>query len=693
MPLENEELSGDSGIGAQTARQPADPPPSTPALPHPINVDLPAPADRLQQGLFDQAPFSVQTFHPDGRVKSVNRGWERLFGFTLADYPDYNILQDRQLEEHGIMPLIRRGFAGESLQIPTIPYVPDRGQYKGQRRWCGACIYPLRNVDGVIEEVVLVHIDMTEQSEARDKLILYREIFANSSDGIGIIDPQGRYLEQNQSHARLTGFSDAEIRGQSPAIHLGLPAFEMIATALQVQGHFRGELVSHTKTQGDVPVELSAFAVKDVLGQPLCYVGVKRDIRERKRAEDEREYLLNAERAARAEAERANGVKDDFLATLSHELRTPLNAILGWCQLLRAGGITRPEDLEEALDTIERNTRAQAEIISDLLDMSRIREGKLRLEVREVDLAEVVRAAVNTVKASADAKGVGIETRLQVGHCPDGALTTTGDFGRLQQVVWNLLSNGIKFTPPAGNLRVTLSCPDHQAQVIVSDDGPGINPEFIPYVFERFRQADSSAARKHGGLGLGLAIVKSLVNMHGGTIDVESPGELGGATFQVRLPLNAMATQPVSGETEPRAKPKSWGAGTSPLTRLRVLAIDDEPDARKLIKRVLEMAGAQVTSVGSVAEALEAFDSMQPDLVLSDISMPGVDGYELIRCIRATGPPRGNVPAVALTAFARPEDRQRALACGFDEHVTKPVEPMNLIGVLARVVSRRKRTG
>jgi PAS domain S-box-containing protein len=574
MPSINEEISGGAGSRAPAARETQNPVPPR----QPIQIDV-SPA-RWQE-LVEQAPFSIQTFHPDGQVKSVNKGWERLFGVTLSDYPDYNILKDTQLEQHGIMPLIRRGFAGETLQIPPIPYVPDRGQYKGQRRWCGACIYPLRDAGGGIKEIVLVHLDMTEQRDARDKLLLYQE---------------------------------------------------------------------------------------------------------------EREYLLGGERAARAEAERANRVKDDFLATLSHELRTPLNAILGWCQLLRAGGIARPEDLEEALDTIERNTRVQAEIISDLLDMSRIKEGKLRLELRDVDLVEVVRAAVNTVKASADAKGVKIETRIEADQCPGQAVATTGDFGRLQQVVWNLLSNGIKFTPAGGTIRITLQCPKRVAEVTVSDTGPGINAEFEPYLFERFRQADSSAARKHGGLGLGLAIVKSLVEMHGGTVGVESPGELGGATFRVRLPLDAMADQASSGESQPRPKTKTWAAaGMAPLSGLRVLAIDDEPDARKLIKRVLEMAGADVTSVSCVGEALEAMDSIRPDLVLSDVSMPGVDGYELIRCIRALGPGGGgNVPAVALTAFARPEDRQRALSSGFDEHVTKPVEPMTLVGVLARVVEQRK---
>jgi CheY-like chemotaxis protein len=332
----------------------------------------------------------------------------------------------------------------------------------------------------------------------------------------------------------------------------------------------------------------------------------------------------------------------------------------------------------------------QAEIISDLLDMSRIREGKLRLELRRVDLAEVVRAAGNTVKASADAKGVHIETRLELDGCPGGVVAVAGDFSRLQQVVWNLLSNGIKFTPPAGAIRVTLRCPDGHAEMSVSDSGPGINPDFQPYLFERFRQADSSTARRYGGLGLGLAIVKSLVEMHNGSVSVQSPGELGGATFILRLPLSPTAQEEACGVETPPASQETADRGATTLAGIKVLAIDDEPDARKLIKRLLEMSGAQVKAVAAVGEALEAFETFSPDVVLSDISLPGIDGYEFIRCVRALGPRRGRVPAIALTAFARPEDRQRALTAGFDEHLPKPVEPGALVGVLARVVRENR---
>jgi PAS domain S-box-containing protein len=651
-----------------------------------ISREIPNHPDSGWQKLVAQAPFSVQTFHPDGRVKTVNAAWERLFGVTLADLPDYNILHDPQLETHGILPAIRQAFQGGPQCLPPISYVPHLGQYQGQRRWCGAYIYPLKDDAGQVREVVLVHLDVSEQQEAREKLILYREIFTHTTDAIGIVNPQWQFLEQNEAHARLTGYSDDEIKGHTPALQIGQAAFDLVSSSLTMQGSFTGEVVCRTREQGDVPVDLAAFAVKDPLGHPICYVLVKRDIRDRKRAEEEREYLLVAERAARAEAERANRVKDDFLATLSHELRTPLNAILGWCQLLRAAGPASAHagDIDEAIDVIERNTRVQAEIISDLLDMSRIREGKLRLEMARVDLAEVVKAAVNTVKGSADAKHVHIETILDVSDCPAGALTVVGDFSRLQQVVWNLLSNGIKFTPPSGTVRVTLRCPDHHAEMVVSDTGPGISGDFSPYLFERFRQADSSTARRHGGLGLGLAIVKSLVEMHNGTVAVRSPGELGGATFTVKLPLGATPDLSPDQPATQTLPPLNLIAA-APLAGVKILALDDEPDARRLIKRLLEMAGAVTTVAASVGEALEALDAFRPDLVLSDISLPGMDGYEFIRAVRTLGPTIRDVPAIALTAFARPEDRQRALDSGFNEHVPKPVEPTALVALIAKL--------
>ena len=400
----------------------------------------------------------------------------------------------------------------------------------------------------------------------------------------------------------------------------------------------------------------------------------------------ERARLFEAERRARAEAERASQMKDEFLATLSHELRTPLNAILGWSQIL-SGGARNEEDLAEGIQTIERNARAQTTIIEDLLDMSRIISGKVRLDVQRVDLATVVQAAADTVRPAADAKGI----RLQLVLDPTAG-PVSGDPNRLQQVFWNLMTNAVKFTSRGGRVQVLLERVNSHLEVGVIDTGDGIAAEFLPHVFERFRQADGSTTRRHGGLGLGLAIVKQLVELHGGSIRAKSPGVGRGATFTVSLPLTAIHEDP-----QPSPQRRHPSARDGPLeqdTRARiegvkVLVVDDEADARALVKRLLEDCKAVVTVAASVAEALERIVAERPDVLVSDIGMPGEDGYTLIQRVRALGPERGGaVPAVALTAYARAEDRMKAIMAGFQHHVSKPVEPAELITMVASLATR-----
>ena len=409
------------------------------------------------------------------------------------------------------------------------------------------------------------------------------------------------------------------------------------------------------------------------------------DITERKNAAEERAHLLESERAARAEAERASAMKDEFLATLSHELRTPLSAILGWAQVLRLG--TRSEaDLRQGLETIERNARIQTQLIEDLLDMSRITSGKLRLDVQALDPASFIEAAIETVRPAAEAKGVRLEKVLDPAAAP-----VSGDASRLQQVVWNLLSNAIKFTPKGGKVQVLLERVNSHVEISVADTGVGIAAEFLPHVFERFRQGDASTTRTFGGLGLGLAIVKHLVELHGGTVSVKSPGENGGTTFAVALPLAAVHR---SAGPAGRLHPKAAGAALatfdySDLSGVKVLVVDDETDARELIRRVLGECKAQVLTASTAQEALELIQSERPDVLVSDIGMPDVDGYELLRRVRALGAAGGGrLPAVALTAFARSEDRTRALRAGFLVHVSKPVEPNELIATVASVTGR-----
>ncbi|QBE66966.1 PAS domain S-box protein [Pseudoduganella lutea] len=406
-----------------------------------------------------------------------------------------------------------------------------------------------------------------------------------------------------------------------------------------------------------------------------------------RRAAEERIALLDSERNARAEAERTSQMKDEFLATLSHELRTPLTAILGWSQILRRGG--RGEaDMEKGLQTIERNARAQAQLIEDLLDMSRIMSGKVLLDIEAVAPATVIDAAIETVRPAAAARHIRIERDF--GPCG----MVAADAGRLQQVVWNLLSNAIKFTPQDGSVRVSVREAGGQAEIVVADTGIGIGGGFLAHVFEHFRQADASSTRRHGGLGLGLSIVKHLVEQHGGTVVADSAGEGRGATFTVRLPLAARVPgaerppRPALPDGEPRM---AVADDLRDLGGLRVLIVDDEPDTRDLIKRVLSDCNAEVVTADSAPAALSLLPRWQPDLLLSDIGMPEMDGFELLAQVRALGPEAGgNVPAIALTAFARAEDRLRTLAAGFSDHIAKPVEAPELVAAVALAAARRR---
>jgi signal transduction histidine kinase len=411
---------------------------------------------------------------------------------------------------------------------------------------------------------------------------------------------------------------------------------------------------------------------------------LKREIRVREWAEQERARLLVLEQAARKQAEEANRTKDEFLATLSHELRTPLNAILGWVQVLRTGKLDAAAGAR-ALETIERNARSQAQLIADLLDVSRIITGKLRLDFKPVELRRIIDAALETVRPAADAKGILLD--ISIGPLASPVL---GDADRLQQVIWNLLSNAIKFTPRAGRVEVRLREQGGNAVIRVSDSGIGIRPDFLPYVFDRFRQAEGSITRTHGGLGLGLSIVRHLIELHGGTAEVESLGEGEGATFTVRLPLRAELA-----EDDPLdrtgAGVMSPGLFSTPdlLAGVRVVVVEDEADTRELLTLSLQQCGAEVAAFGSVPEALAAFDLAVPDVLLSDIGVPGEDGYSLIRKVRALPPALGgNVPAAALTAYARAEDRLRALEAGYQTHLAKPVDPAELIAAVARLAGR-----
>lgn len=410
------------------------------------------------------------------------------------------------------------------------------------------------------------------------------------------------------------------------------------------------------------------------------------EIRQRQQAEEERAQLLIQEQQARAEAEKLNRLKDEFLSTVSHELRTPLNAILGWSHILRTSKVDEAR-IQRALETIERNARSQAQLIDDLLDISRIITGKIRLNVQSVDLLPIIEAAIETVQPAADAKTIRLQSVLDPAAGP-----VLGDAERLQQIIWNLLSNAIKFTPKTGRVQVALQRINSHVEIIVADTGQGISAEFLPYVFERFRQADNSITRSVGGLGLGLAIVRQLVELHGGTVHAVSPGEGQGATFTVKLPLIALG--PTADEPE-RIHPAVGGSVTFDdslrLDGLRILIVDDEADMRDLLAYTLEVCGAKVTVAGSAQEAMTALATaaIPLDLLISDIGMPDQDGYALLHQVRTLKPEQGGqIPAIALTAYARTQDRRAALLAGFQSHVAKPVEPAELIAVIANLTGR-----
>lgn len=415
----------------------------------------------------------------------------------------------------------------------------------------------------------------------------------------------------------------------------------------------------------------------------LLYRQAQEEIAERKRAEKERAELLAREQEARRAAEEANRLKDEFLAMVSHELRTPLTAILGWAHMLHSGQLDEA-GVRRALETIERNAKVQAQVIEDLLDISRIMSGKLHLDVRAVKPRAVIEAAVDAMRLAAEAKNI----RLQVITDPNDE-PIAGDPDRLQQVVWNLLSNAIKFTPKGGRVEVRLEHGDTHISLIVKDTGQGIKPDFLPYVFDRFRQADSTITRKHRGLGLGLAIVRHLVELHGGSVAVESPGEGQGSTFTITLPV-----RPARMETQEPTSVRPTGGEIrfncpASLRGLRILIVDDEMDTLDFTATVLEKCDAQVAIASSAAEALETLKRWRPDALVSDISMPGGDGYELISKVRALAPEQGGrVPAIALTAYVRVEDRLRALSAGYQMHVPKPIEPGELVMVIASLLGR-----
>ena len=537
--------------------------------------------------------------------------------------------------------------------------------------------------------------EVTERKRAQEELQRseekYRSLLENANDIIYSHDLEGNYLTINRACEEVTGYTRKEILGGLNIAQVVVPehlehAKEMTLRKLSDPSATVYEVDIFTKDRRRLTLEVST-RISYRNGKPVAVEGIGRDITERKRIERAREELLEREQRARLELEEASRIKDEFLATVSHELRTPLTAMLGWSHLLRTGKLDE-KNAAHAIETIERNARSQAQLIEDLLDVSRIITGKLHLDARPVEPAGIIEGALEAVRPAAEAKGVKLSKQI------DATIRSVfGDPARLQQIVWNLLSNAIKFTSEGGSVEIRLERVASHFQIVVHDTGEGISHDFLPYVFDRFRQADARTTRRHGGLGLGLAIVRHLVEMHGGTVQAESPGEGFGSTFAVKLPLIAVyqKTSMQEGDAPHPADGHKPVALECPerLDGLKILAVDDERDAREMLRTAFEQCGAKVVTAASAAEALTLLEEVRPDVLISDIGMPGEDGYELIAKVRSLPVERGGkTPAVALTAYARAEDRLRALRTGYQMHVPKPVELAELVAIVSRLAER-----
>ena len=618
---------------------------------------------------------------------------ERLFGVepgafdgTLDGWAKRCVPKDAARISDEIEQVVRRQQDAYDYEFRAI--LPD-----GARRWLRGQAQFEYDTSGKPLRMLGVNLDIDEHKRATAALAeseaRFRGVVQTTPECVKIVAPDGSLLFMNRAGLDM-------VEAQSEDAIADACVFDLIAS--EHRRHWQDqhqrvcagerlswefEIVGFSGTRRWM--ETHAVPLPLPTGQ-MAQLAVTREITQRKRAEAEREKLLEAERVARTNAERASTLKDEFLATLSHELRTPLNAIVGWTHVLRSGAAD-PGVVREGLEVIARNARAQAQIVEDLLDMNGIMAGRLRLDVHQVDLAAVLNEALDSVRPAAEAKGVRLQSTLEPHSGP-----VSGDAGRLRQVFWNLLANGIKFTPRGGRVQVVLERVNSNIEVSVSDTGEGIQPEFLPYVFDRFRQADASTTRRHGGLGLGLAISRQLVELHGGSIRARSAGEGQGATFTVALPLVAVAPEEeVPEESRPGGHIPTPASLEHRITLkgVRVMMVDDEPDARELMQRLLESYGAQVVTAASAAEAFAYLSNGRFDVLVSDIAMPGEDGYAFLARVRALGRERGgNIAALALTAYARGEDRVRAVLAGFQMHIAKPVEAVELVTMVASLAGR-----
>jgi len=642
--------------------------------------------------------YAIFMLDPEGHVVTWNAGAERFKGYRAEEiigshfsrfYPPDALASG--LPDHELDVAERVGsFEDEGWRV----------RKDGTLFWANVVITAMRDEGGKLVGYAKVTRDLTQRRDHEESLRRSEERFRLLVEGVAeyavfMLDVNGRVATWNVGAQRIKGYSADEIIGQhfsvfypQDAKESGWPEHELQLAAERGSFVDNGWRVRKDGTTfwGNVTIT----ALRDESGRLVGFAKLTRDMTESKRVEaievasQEREELLDAERSARMAAQRATRVKDEFLATLSHELRTPLSAILGWTQILLKGQATDVANQRRGIEVIDRNARAQVQLIDDLLDLSRIMTGKIRLDLQQLSMLDVAQSAIDSAMPVAEAKQIRLCSVLD-----QGRITVSGDNGRLQQIVWNLLTNAIKFTPKGGQVQVLLHRVNSHIELSVVDTGIGIPASFLPRVFERFSQRDSSTTRAHSGLGLGLAITKQLVELHGGTIRASSAGEGHGATFTVELPISLMQVEDERERAHPTVESIAQEVLALPrLDGVRALVVDDEPDARDLLKNLLEEQGASVTVAASADEALTALVTSSPTIIISDIGMPGMDGLQMIRAFRASEPRESRIPALALTAFARSEDRKRSLVAGYQAHLAKPFDVAELVLQVAGMVGR-----
>jgi PAS domain S-box-containing protein len=634
--------------------------------------------------IIDSSDDAIVSKTLDGIITSWNRGAEEMFGYSAAEAIGQHITliipPERHAEEANILARLRRGEKIDHFE--TVRQTKD-----GRKLDISLTVSPIKDSQGRIVGAAKVARDVTLRTQAYEERERLAAIIDSSDDAIVSKTLDGVITSWNHGAEQMFGYSAAEAIGQH--ITLIIPP-ERHAEEADVLAHLRrGEKVDHfetvrqTKDGRKLDISLTVSPIKDAQGRIIGASKVARDITLQKRADEERERLMAREEAARRTAEEASRLKDDFLAMVSHELRNPLNSIVGWAGILRSGKLDE-KTVARAVDAILRGAQAQDQIISDLLDISRIVNGRLRLDIRPMQLIEVLESAIDAVRPAAEAKQIQLQALLDPKAGP-----LAGDPDRLRQVFWNLLSNAVKFTSKNGRVQIVSQRIDSHVEVVVSDTGIGIEPELLPFVFDRFRQGNSSSNRQSSGLGLGLAIVRNLVELHGGTVRVESKGRGQGASFTVRLPTIIAFDARDEERVHPAAEEITPAEAAPSLMNVKVLVVDDETGAREVASTILAHAEAEVRSAASAKEALQIMDQWQPDVLVADIGMPDVDGYEFIRQVRARSPQSGGaVPAAALTAYARIQDRLRVLAAGYQMHVPKPIQPTELVTVVASLAKR-----